>query len=120
MSFAQLTYRDNLQDIESCLRTIRKKTVSCRHKKPVARNNLAKFRQNKSAVKSIRYSTRKVRYLIDDLKHQFEYFAPNYHTIIQICSSRYLLPKSNKKGGYLRFFNLNVLEEELLNFNWNK
>lgn len=61
-----------------------------------------------------------VRYLIDDLKYHLEYFVPNYHANIPICSASYLLPKSNEKGGYLRFFNLNVLEEELLNFNWNK
>ncbi len=58
-----------------------------------------------------------VRCLIDDLKHQFEYFVPNYHSNIPICSSSILMPNSGKKSGYLRYLNLAVFEEEIIKSN---
>jgi hypothetical protein len=41
MSFAQLTYRDSLRDIESCLQAMSKKLYHSGIKKTVARNKLA-------------------------------------------------------------------------------
>jgi hypothetical protein len=58
-----------------------------------------------------------VRCLIDDLKHQLDCFVPNYHPNIPICISTIFLPKSSKKGGYLRYWNLAVLEEAIIESN---
>jgi len=48
MSFAQLTYRDSLRDIESCLQAMSKKLYHSGIKKPVARNTLAKANERRN------------------------------------------------------------------------
>jgi hypothetical protein len=48
MSFAQLTYRDSLRDIESCLQVMSKKLYHSGIKKPVARNTLAKANERRN------------------------------------------------------------------------
>lgn len=48
MSFAQLTYRDSLQDIESCLQAMIKKLYHSGKKKPVARNAVAKANERRN------------------------------------------------------------------------
>lgn len=48
MSFALLTYRDSLRDIESCLQAMSKKLYRSGIKKPVARNTLAKTNERRN------------------------------------------------------------------------
>jgi hypothetical protein len=48
MSFAQLTYRDSLRYIESCLQAMSKKLYHSGIKKPVARNTLAKANERRN------------------------------------------------------------------------
>ena len=48
MSFAQLTYRESLRDIESCLNAVSKKLYRSGIKKPVARNTLAKANERRN------------------------------------------------------------------------
>ena len=47
MSFAQLTYRDSLRDIESCLQAMSKKLYHSGIKNPVDRNILAKANERR-------------------------------------------------------------------------
>ena len=48
MSFSQLTYRDSLRDIESCLQAMSKKLYHSGIKNPVARNTLAKANERRN------------------------------------------------------------------------
>ena len=48
MSFAQLSYRESLRDIEFCLGGMRSKLYHCGLKAKIARNTLAKANENRS------------------------------------------------------------------------
>ena len=47
LAFAQLTYRESLRDIETCLRAIRKKLYHAGFRGSIARNTLAKANEQR-------------------------------------------------------------------------
>ena len=47
MAFAQLTYRESLRDIETCLRSIQHKLYHCGFRSTVARNTLARANEKR-------------------------------------------------------------------------
>src|SRR3990167_10101203 len=47
MSFAQMTYRESLRDIETCLKTMRSKLYHMGIRGNIARNNLARANENR-------------------------------------------------------------------------
>jgi hypothetical protein len=47
MAFAQLTYRESLRDIETCLRALQKKLYHAGLRNPIARSTLAEANENR-------------------------------------------------------------------------
>jgi hypothetical protein len=112
MAFAQLTYRESLRDIETCLRALQPKLYHAGFRSIVARNTLANANRQRDwriyadfAQVLIAYA-RKL-YLHDDIG--FEFDQPAYafdSTTIDLCLSLFSWAKFRRRKGAVKLHTL--------------
>jgi transposase len=123
MSFAQLTYRESLRDIESCLHAVSKKLYHSGIKKPVARNTLAKANERRNwriyadfaqvLAKEARQLYAQENAFLNDLDHMA--FALD-STTIDLCLQLFPWAKFRQNKGAVKMHTLLDLQGSIPTF----
>jgi transposase len=123
MSFAQLTYRESLRDIESCLHAVSKKLYHSGIKKPVARNTLAKENERRNSniyadfaqvlAKEARQLYAQENAFLNDLDHMA--FALD-STTIDLCLQLFPWAKFRQNKGAVKMHTLLDLQGSIPTF----
>ena len=112
MAFAQITYRQSLRDIETCLRAVRPKLYHCGIRGRVSRNTLAKANENRdwhiyADFAQILIDIARKLYAEEDFGVELQQTAYALDsTTIDLCLS--LFPNSFQVRGQ-KFFRMNEL-----------
>jgi len=81
MAFAQLTYRESLRDIETCLRSMSSKLYHIGFRGKVSRSTLAYANENRNCEIYSDFSNsqvRRVRFYDEDTKNDLEFLTNNF------------------------------------------
>lgn len=112
MAFAQLTYRESLRDIETCLRALQPKLYHAGFRSIVARNTLANANRQRDwriyadFAHALIAHARKL-YLHDDIGFKFEQTAYAFDsTTIDLCLSLFPWAKFRRRKGAVKLHTL--------------
>jgi hypothetical protein len=112
MAFAQLTYRESLRDIETCLRALQPKLYHAGFRSMVARNTLANANRQRdwrmyADFAHVLIARAKELYLQDDIGFKFEQAAYAFDsTTIDLCLSLFPWAKFRRRKGAVKLHTL--------------
>jgi transposase len=112
MAFAQLTYRESLRDIETCLRALQPKLYHAGFRSMVARNTLANANRQRdwqiyADFANILIAHARKLYLHDDIGFEFEQAAYAFDsTTIDLCLSLFPWAKFRRRKGAVKLHTL--------------
>ena len=112
MAFAQLTYRESLRDIETCLRALQPKLYHAGFRSMVARNTLANANRQRdwriySDFAQVLIAHARKLYLHDDIGFEFEQPAYAFDsTTIDLCLSLFPWAKFRRRKGAVKLHTL--------------
>jgi len=112
MAFAQLTYRESLRDIETCLRALQPKLYHAGFRSMVARNTLANANRQRdwriyADFAQVLIAHARKLYLHDDIGFEFEQTAYAFDsTTIDLCLSLFPWAKFRRRKGAVKLHTL--------------
>ena len=112
MAFAQLTYRESLRDIETCLRAMRPKLYHAGFRGNIARNTLANANRQRdwriyADFAQVLIAHARKLYLHDDIGFEFEQAAYAFDsTTIDLCLSLFPWAKFRRRKGAVKLHTL--------------
>jgi len=112
MAFAQLTYRESLRDIETCLRALQPKLYHAGFRGMVARNTLANANRQRdwriyADFAHVLIAHARKLYLHDDIGFKFEQAAYAFDsTTIDLCLSLFPWAKFRRRKGAVKLHTL--------------
>jgi len=112
MAFAQLTYRESLRDIETCLRALQPKLYHAGFRSMVARNTLANANRQRdwriyADFAQVLIAHARKLYLHDDIGFEFEQAAYAFDsTTIDLCLSLFPWAKFRRRKGAIKLHTL--------------
>jgi hypothetical protein len=112
MAFAQLTYRESLRDIETCLRALQPKLYHAGFRSMVARNTLANANRQRdwriyADFAQVLIAHARKLYLHDDIGFKFEQPAYAFDsTTIDLCLSLFPWAKFRRRKGAVKLHTL--------------
>src|SRR3972149_44202 len=112
MAFAQLTYRESLRDIATCLRALRPKLYHAGFRSMVARNTLANANRQRdwriyADFAQVLIAHARKLYLHDDIGFEFEQTAYAFDsTTIDLCLSLFPWAKFRRRKGAVKLHTL--------------
>ena len=112
MAFAQLTYRESLRDIETCLRALQTKLYHAGFRSMVARNTLANANRQRdwriyADFAQVLIAHARKLYLHDDIGFEFEQAAYAFDsTTIDLCLSLFPWAKFRRRKGAVKLHTL--------------
>jgi hypothetical protein len=112
MAFAQLTYRESLRDIETCLRALQPKLYHAGFRSIVARNTLANANRRRdwriyADFAQVLIERARKLYLHDDIGFEFEQTAYAFDsTTINLCLSLFSWAKFRRRKGAVKLHTL--------------
>jgi hypothetical protein len=112
MAFAQLTYRESLRDIETCLRALQPKLYHAGFRSIVARNTLANANRQRdyriyADFAQVLIAHARKLYLHDDIGFEFEQPAYAFDsTTIDLCLSLFSWAKFRRRKGAVKLHTL--------------
>ncbi len=112
MAFAQLTYRESLRDIETCLRALQPKLYHAGFRSMVARNTLANANRQRdwriyADFAQVLIAHARQLYLHDDIGFEFEQAAYAFDsTTIDLCLSLFPWAKFRRRKGAVKLHTL--------------
>ena len=112
MAFAQLTYRESLRDIETCLRALQPKLYHAGFRSMVARNTLANANRQRdwriyADFAQVLITHARKLYLHDDIGFEFEQAAYAFDsTTIDLCLSLFPWAKFRRRKGAVKLHTL--------------
>lgn len=112
MAFAQLTYRESLRDIETCLRALQPKLYHAGFRGIVARNTLANANRRRDCriyadFAQVLIARARKLYLHDDIGFEFEQPAYAFDsTTIDLCLSLFSWAKFRRRKGAIKLHTL--------------
>jgi hypothetical protein len=112
MAFAQLTYRESLRDIETCLRALQPKLYHAGFRSMVARNTLANANRQRdwriyADFAQVLIAHARKLYLHDDIGFGFEQTAYAFDsTTIDLCLSLFPWAKFRRRKGAVKLHTL--------------
>ena len=122
MAFAQLTYREGLRDIETCLRALHPKLYHAGFRSIVARNTLANANRGRNwriyaDFAQVLIAHARKLYLHDDIGFEFEQTAYAFDsTTIDLCLSLFPWAKFRRRKGAVKLHTLLDLRGNIPSF----